>query len=150
MGEHGVGKRSLATQLHAQSNRSKRSFKEVPCGAASTQELLSALRNEGTVYLSEVGDLSLPFQEVVMNSCFQQQTPHCRLLCESSRELQDEVRSRRFREDFFYRISTVTLTIPPLRHRKAEIVSIADGLIARYSKQFDRPGQLLAPRSLVS
>jgi DNA-binding NtrC family response regulator len=47
------------------------------------------------------------------------------------------------REDFYYLVSTVTLRISPLRCRKAEILSITDGLLAQYSKQFDRPKPVL-------
>ncbi|MFY9853691.1 MAG: helix-turn-helix domain-containing protein [Terracidiphilus sp.] len=47
------------------------------------------------------------------------------------------------REDFYYFVSAVTLQVPPLRCRKAEILPIADELLAQYSKQFDRPKPVL-------
>ena len=72
-----------------------------------------------------------------------EQAPTCRLLCGSSRDLAEEVKSWRMREDFYYLVSAVTLRIPPLRCRKAEILSIADELLTQYAKQFDRPKPVL-------
>jgi DNA-binding NtrC family response regulator len=59
-------------------------------------------------------------------------------LCGSSRDLAEEVKAWRIREDFYYLVSAVTLLIPPLRCRKPEILTIADDLLTQYSKQFDR------------
>ena len=143
VGEYGVGKRSVAEQIHAQSNRGRRTFEEIQCSDTNEQELSSALSNQGTVYLAEVGDLSLILQELVIHSHFHQPTQTCRLLCGSSRELQEEVRLCRVREDFSYLISSVTLRIPPLRCRRSEILSIAEHLLTQYSRQFNRPKPLL-------
>jgi len=66
-----------------------------------------------------------------------------RLLCGTSRELSGEVKSGRMREDLYYLVSAVTLRLSPLRCRKSEILSIADDLLAQYSKQFDRPKPVL-------
>ncbi len=140
VGEHGVGKRSIAAQIHADSNWSRSAFIEIRCGETNAQALLAALSTKGTVYLAEIGDLSLPLQELILNAKFgPEQGQTCRLVCGSSRELQDEVRLWRMREDFYYFVSTVTLRIPPLRCRKSEILLIADELLTQYSKQFDRP-----------
>jgi hypothetical protein len=64
-------------------------------------------------------------------------------LCGSSRDLAEEVKAWRIREDFYYLVSAVTLLIPPLRCRKPEILTIADDLLTQYSKQFDRPKPIL-------
>lgn len=140
VGERGVGKRFIASEIHAHSNRSRSTFKELRCGETNAQALSAALSTKGTVYLAEVTDLSIPLQELILNAnarSEQQQT--CRLVCGSSRELQDEVKSWRLREDFYYFVSAVTLRIPPLRCRKSEILTIADELLTQYSEQFDRP-----------
>jgi len=144
LGEHGVGKRSIAAQIHAQSNRSRSAFTEIRCGEINAQALQEALSSNGTVYLIEITDLSLSLQEFIVNTHFRsEQAQTCRLLCGSSRELLDEVKSWRMREDFYYLVSAVTLRIPPLRCRKSEILSIADELLTRYAKQFDRPKPVL-------
>jgi two-component system response regulator AtoC len=143
-GEHGVGKRSVAAQIHAQSHLSRSTFTEIQCTDTDAQNILSALSSRGTVYLSEIGDLSLPLQELIIDSYFHsEQAKSCRLLCGTSRELLVEVKTWRMREDFYYLVSAVTLRIPPLRCRKSEILSIADALFTQYCKQFDRPRPVL-------
>jgi DNA-binding NtrC family response regulator len=140
VGEHGVGKRSIAAQIHAESNRSRSALKEIRCVEADARALRSALSGKGTLYLSEVADLGHSLQEMILNASREPgQKQACRLVFGSSRELQDEVKSWRMREDFYYFVSRVTLRIPPLRCRKAEILTIADVLLTQYSKQFDRP-----------
>jgi DNA-binding NtrC family response regulator len=144
LGEHGVGKRSTAEQIHTHSNRSRNAFKEIRCTETNAQALQTAFSTNGTVYLIEITDLSLSLQEFIVHTYFRsEQAQTCRLLCGSSRELLEEVKSWRMREDFYYLVSAVTLRIPPLRCRKSEILSIADELLTRYSKQFDHPKPVL-------
>jgi two-component system, NtrC family, response regulator AtoC len=144
VGEHGVGKRTIAAQIHVQSHRSRSNFTEIPSAAADAQSILSAFSTKGTVYLAEIADLSLALQELIIDTYFHsEQTQNGRLLCGTSRELIEEVRSSRMKEDFYYLVSTVTLRISPLRCRKSEILSITDDLLAQYSKQFDRPKPVL-------
>ncbi len=144
VGEHGVGKRSIAAQIHAQSHRSRSNYAEIPSADADAQTILAAFSTKGTVYLTEIGDLSLDLQELIISNYFRSdQTPNSRLLCGTSRELVEEIKSSRIREDFYYLISPVTLRISPLRCRKSEILSIADALLTQYSKQFDRPKPVL-------
>lgn len=144
VGEHGVGKRFTAAQIHLQSRRSRNSYRELSCLELDAQTILSALSTTETVYLIEVADLDLSLQELLIRTSFLSGEPqNCRLLFGSSRELPEEVKSLRMREDFYYLISAVTLRIPPLRHRKSEILVIADALLTQYSKQFDRPRPVL-------
>jgi len=143
-GENGVGKRSLAAQIHARSHRSRGVFTEIQSAECSAQEVLSAFAAGGTAYLSEIGDLSLELQGLIIDSYFHSdQAQFSRLLCGTSRELQEEVKSWRMREDFFHLISAVTLRISPLRCRRSEILSLADKLLTQYSRQFDRPKPVL-------
>ncbi|MGB0080459.1 MAG: sigma 54-interacting transcriptional regulator [Terracidiphilus sp.] len=144
VGEHGVGKRSIAAHIHAQSHRSRGDYMEVASANADAQTILSAFSTKGTVYLTEIGDLSLALQELITEAYFHSgQMQNCRLLCGTSRELIEAVRASRMREDFFYCISALTLRIPPLRCRRSEILLIADDLLTQYSKQFDRPKPVL-------
>ena len=144
LGEHGVGKRTIAAQIHAHSNPFRGAFKEIRCSDTNAEVLREALSENGTVYLIEITDLSFSLQELMVNTYFRsEQAQTCRLLCGSARELHEEVKSWRMREDFYYFLSAVTLRVPPLRTRKSEIPSIADELLTRYSKQFDRPKPIL-------
>ena len=144
VGERGVGKRSVAAQIHAHSHLSRSQFTEIRSAEASADEILSALSSKGTVYLAEIADLSLALQELIVDSYFRsKQVQTSRLLCGTSRELSEEVKSWRMREDFYYLVSTVSLRISPLRCRKSEILSISEELLTQYSKQFDRPKPVL-------
>jgi DNA-binding NtrC family response regulator len=144
VGERGVGKRSISLQIHAQSHRSRSGYCEIRSADADAETLLSALSTQGTVYVEEIGDLSLAHQELIINTYFRSgQAQGSRLLCGTSRELLEEVKTWRMREDFYYLVSAVTLRLSPLRCRKSEILSIADDLLTQYSKQFDRPKPIL-------
>jgi len=144
LGEHGTGKRSVAVQIHAQSNLSRSAFHEIHSAEANATSLQSALSTKGTLYLVEITELSLPLQELLVHTYFHsEQAQPCRLLCGSSRDLAEEVKTWRIREDFYYLVSAITLLIPPLRCRKPEILTIADDLLTQYSKQFDRPKPVL-------
>ena len=144
VGEHGAGKRSIAAQIHVQSHRSRSIYTEIHCGDADAQGILSAFSSKGTVYLEEIGDLSLALQELIINTYFHSEQPQSsRLLCGTSRELLEEVKIWRMREDFYYLVSAITLRISPLRCRKSEILSTADDLLTQYAKQFDRPKPVL-------
>ena len=144
LGEHGVGKRSTAEQIHALSPRRRTAYREIRCGDFDADTLLPILSTCGTLYLSEVSTLSLPFQDLLVNFYFRSQhSQACRILFGSSREPFDDVRSLRMNEEFYYLISTVTLRIPPLRCRRYEIPGIADQLMTHYAKQFDRPKPVL-------
>ncbi len=143
-GEHGVGKRSVANQIHAQSRRARALFVEIDCSQATAQAIRSAVSGAGSVYFSEVGDLSLALQDVVLDTCFgARPVRSTRLLFGTSRDLHEEVKSWRLREDLYYHISGLTLQIPPLRCRKSEIPGLTDDLLTQYSLQFDRPKPVL-------
>jgi two-component system response regulator AtoC len=144
VGEHGVGKRSVAAQIHLQSHRSRGLYAEILSSDADAQGILSAFSSKGTVYLAEIGDLSLDLQELIVSTYYHSAEAQCsRLLCGTSRELLEEVKAWRMREDFYYLVSAITLRVPPLRCRRSEILSIADDLLTQYSKQFDRPKPVL-------
>jgi len=145
LGEYGVGKRSVARQLHALSFRHREPYTEVSCADLDEESLLPTLSTNGILHLYEIAELSLPLQELVVQSYLeiQRSSPACRLLLSSSREPVDEVRSQRMKEQFYFFASAVTLRIPPLRCRKLEIPAIVDELMTQYAAQFDRPKQVL-------
>jgi DNA-binding NtrC family response regulator len=144
VGEPGVGKRSIAAQMHSQSAHARGVLVEIASAEASAEAILAALSTRGTVYLAEIGDLSLGLQELLLDVYFHSaQAPTCRLLCGTSRELLEEVKTWRMREDFYYRVSAVSLRLSPLRCRKSEILSIAEELLTQYASLFDRPKPIL-------
>lgn len=143
-GERGVGKRTVALQVHAQSHRNRAVFNEIQAADCNAQSILDALSTRGTLYLAEVGDLKTELQQLIVDRyCLAEQDHAVRLLCGTSRELLEEVASCRMREDFFHLVSAITLRISPLRCRKSEIPMISDELLTQYSRQFDRPKPVL-------
>jgi len=144
VGEHGSGKRSVATQIHAQSHHSRHQLIEIQSDMADERMLETAFAAKGTLYLAEVGGLSQDLQSLTIERYFHSpEAQRGRLICGTSREPFGDVKSGKMREDFYYLVSAVTLRISPLRCRKAEILAIADDLLTQYSKQFDRPKPLL-------
>jgi DNA-binding NtrC family response regulator len=149
VGERGVGKRTAAMEIHAQSRRSRQPFREFSCPELDSHTIQSISELNGTVYMAEVGGLSLTLQDHLTEGYFRSgQTQNCRLLFSSSRELHADVKTLHMREEFFYLISAITLRISPLRLRKREILSIAEGLLAHYSQQFDRPKPALSQETI--
>jgi len=144
VGEHGSGKRTVVAQIHAQSHRSRCLLTEIHSDAADAEVLEAAFSGKGTLYLAEIGELSLDLQNVIISRYFHSpEIQTSRLICGTSRELIGDVKSGKMREDFYYLASAVTLRISPLRCRKSEILALADDLLTQYSKQFDRPKPVL-------
>ncbi len=100
----------------------------------------------GTVFLDEVGDTSPAFQVRLLRVLQEGELRpvgstravpvDVRVIAASHRKLEDEVQAGRFREDLYYRLSAVTLTMPPLRERLADVVPIAQRLLGEVAEQF--------------
>ncbi len=107
--------------------------------------------NHGTLLLDEIGDLPLKMQvkllSVIENRCVlhvggvREIPVDVRILCATHRDLRAEVAAGRFREDLYYRISALTITVPPLRDRPAEILLLA----AMFLRQLAVKSRSLAP-----
>lgn len=100
--------------------------------------------NDGTIFLDEIGDMSQTLQAKLLRvthdgrfsrvgSNVELQT-NARILAATNRNLEEEVKAGRFREDLFYRLSVVELNIPPLRERPEDIVPLASAFIAQLTK----------------
>lgn len=152
LGETGSGKRVTAERIHEMSRRGGQRF-QVLAGFAVSEEQLEVHREglfrEGTVFLEEVNDLNPACQVKLLRTL-----PQCgenghapetaaRLIFGSSMDLEAEVRSGRFREDLYYRISGVCLRLPPLRQRKEDIPYLVSYFLNQYSLEFRRPAPVL-------
>jgi DNA-binding NtrC family response regulator len=100
--------------------------------------------NEGTIFLDEIAELAPPLQakllRITQDGKFQRvgsnreiQT-NARILVATNRNLEDEVKTGRFREDLFYRLNVVELNIPPLRERREDILPLAGKFIEEFAK----------------
>ncbi len=100
--------------------------------------------NGGTIFLDEIADMSAPLQAKLLRvtqegrfnrvgSNLEIQT-NVRILAATNRQLDEEVKAGRFREDLFYRLNVVEINIPPLRERKEDILALASAFIAEFTQ----------------
>jgi two-component system nitrogen regulation response regulator NtrX len=163
-GENGSGKELVARAIHALSARRDGPFVEVNC-AAIPEELIESelfghergaftgavarrrgkfeLADQGTIFLDEVGDMSLKTQAKVLRVLEEQAFERVggketirvdvRVLTASNQNLPDLIAQGRFREDLFYRLSVIPIEVPPLRQRKEDIPPLVEHFIALFS-----------------
>ena len=153
LGETGAGKQATAERIHQMSMHQEGPFQVVPC-ASVTDEMLregtGGLFDEGTVYLEEVADLNALCQEALPALLDAGESGRsARLICGSARDLETEVKSGRFREDTYYRISGVCLRLPPLRQRREDIPSLVNFFLSKYARDFRRPVPYLSPATQI-
>ena len=165
-GESGTGKELVAREIHRRSSRSRMPFVQVNC-AAIPEELIEselfghekgsftgAVRKQtgkfiaadsGTIFLDEVGDMSLRTQAKVLRVLQEGDVEpvgaatvvkvDVRVIAATNKELQDEIRAGRFREDLFYRLSVIPVRTPPLRERRDDIPVLAQHFAALFSQE---------------
>lgn len=114
----------------------------------------------GTVFLDEIGDTSFAFQvkllrvlqegEIRPVGATRSVPINVRVIAATHRDLEQEVRAGRFRQDLYYRLAGMTITMPPLRERPADIVPIAEALLAQASQEMGLLPQRFAPDAMAS
>jgi two-component system response regulator HydG len=112
----------------------------------------------GTLYLSGVGGLGHALQgkllrtlrdrEGALGSTFKQQQPDVRIIASSTRDMVPLLDRNLFREDLFYRLSVLTIQVPPLRERGEDAIALTRHLIARFSYALGRPAPSLSDSAL--
>lgn len=117
-------------------------------GAVKQKKGRFELAHRGTVFLDEIGDLTPSIQarllHVIEYGEFQRVggtdtlRVDVRIIAASNKDLQEEVREGRFREDLFYRLNVMTLTLPPLRTRKEDIHIFADHFLQKHSRMMQK------------
>ncbi len=169
LGENGTGKELVAKAIHHTSPRKDQPFIQVDMGALSEtlfeSELFGHVKGaftdakqhrvgrfkaaeHGTLFLDEMGNLSLAMQKKLLVAIQQQQiTPvgsnrsqkvDIRLICATNASLHHMVSEQRFRQDLLYRINTIELHIPPLRERKEDIPLLTQYFLALYNQKYNR------------
>ena len=147
VGEPGVGKHLVARQIHEASPWREMPLMECDCRISDEATIRQAFRQQGdgrcsasTIYFENLEALGASPQRALL-ACIESDRPQPnwpRVISSGSPDLEIEVRSGRFREDLYYKLSGVCLAIPPLRYRKDEIVEIADQFLDKYATQFNR------------
>ena len=172
-GETGTGKEVIAHTLHKMSLRAKKPFVVFDCGAVPeslieselfghekgsftgaimTRQGLFELAQGGTIFLDELGELSLELQPKLLRVLEQREVRRVgaakaipvdvRVIAATNRKLEEEVRNNRFREDLFYRLSVVRLFLPPLRDRIDDLPLLVKHFLKNSSFNRDLNGNL--------
>ena len=110
--------------------------------------------NRGTLFLDEIGEMPMELQSrllrVLQSGDFNRvgsarsEQVDVRVIAATNRDLESEVEQRHFREDLYFRLSTVTLKVPPLRERKADVVMLADHFLRTYAGKRALPAPRLS------
>ncbi len=124
-------------------------------GAIKDREGLVEFADCGTLFLDEIGDMSLAVQAELLNVIEQKafrrvgesrtRTSDFRLISATNRDIFEDIRAARFRQDLYYRISTLTITMPPLRERIEDLPLI----ISEISAELGLPQQAISPGALT-
>ena len=178
-GETGTGKDMVAETIHQASNRAKGPFAKINCGALPDTLLESELfghqkgaftgavenkpgriqlANNGTLYLTEIGDLPLPLQvklltflddkEVFPLGSIKGFSADVRIIAATHRNLEQMVRSSRFRKDLLFRLNVIRLHLPPLRERHGDVQLLLDHFLNTLSAQLSKKTLTLSPKAL--
>lgn len=178
-GESGTGKELVAKAIHYNSARKDRSFVTLNCGAipenlleselfghmkgsftgaiANKRGLLEMAEN-GTLFMDEIGELSLPLQvkllRVIQERDFKRVggtediKVDVRIISASNQDLQQKVAQGGFREDLFYRLNVIQIKLPPLRERKEDIPLLLHHFVGKYSTETGKKIAGVSPEAL--
>ncbi len=178
-GENGTGKELVARTIHQLSDRSDQPLIDVNC-AAIPDELIESelfgheknavrgsstkkrgkfeLANSGTIFLDEIGDMSLKTQAKILRALQEQKFQRVggsrvlnvdvRVVAASNKNLAEEIEKGTFREDLYYRINVIPIEVPPLRHRWEDIPLLAEAFLDHYSQQSQSPRKKITDAAL--
>jgi transcriptional regulator with GAF, ATPase, and Fis domain len=163
-GETGTGKELVAEEIHRNSHRSEGPFIVFDCGAVPRDLIESSLfghvkgaftgaitdrrgafaeANGGTVFLDEIGELSLDLQPTLLRVLDKRavrrvganhyENIDVRVVAATNRDLREEVAAKNFREDLYYRLAVIRVALPPLRERGVDIPVLAEHFVRSFS-----------------
>ena len=118
-------------------------------GATNARSGYFEVADGGTIFLDEVGELPLTTQvrllRVLENGEFikvgssKVQKTNVRIVCATNLNMQDAIKKGKFREDLFYRLSTVEISLPPLRERKEDITLLFRKFASDFAQKYKMP-----------
>jgi DNA-binding NtrC family response regulator len=127
-------------------------------GAVARKEGRFELADGGTLFLDEIGEISPAVQVKLLRVLQQREFERVggtqtikvdvRIVAATHRDLAAEVKTGRFREDLFYRLNVVSVTLPPLRERKSDIPALVSHFLEKYGDSYGKPVKGLAPGTL--
>jgi PAS domain S-box-containing protein len=168
-GETGTGKELVARAIHAASRRQDKPLITVNCaaipaalmeseffghekgaftGATQKREGCFALADHGTIFLDEIGELSLDLQAKLLRvlqegeftpvGAAQLRNVDVRVIAATNRDLKQAVKDGRFRDDLYYRLNVFPIEVPPLRERTDDIILLASAFAAKFAQRLGR------------
>lgn len=127
-------------------------------GASSDRRGRFALAGKGTIFLDEIGDTAPEFQSKLLRvlqeheyypvGAERREVTEARVIAATHRDLEELVAAGEFREDLYYRLRVLEITVPPLRDRLSDIPLLAEHLVRKASHTVGRPTQVLAPETV--
>jgi transcriptional regulator with GAF, ATPase, and Fis domain len=178
-GESGTGKELVARAIHRNSTRSNQPLVTLNCTALSPALLESELfgykrgaftgayadskglfekASGGTMFLDEIGDMSLEIQAKLLRTLqtgeiravgdMHTRTVSVRIIAATNRNLETAIREGSFREDLFYRINTFSITLPPLRERIEDIPFLAEFFLQRARAKVNKRVEFISADAL--
>jgi len=168
-GESGTGKELIAQAIHQQSDRKDQPFVVINCGgipetlmeselfghkkgsftgATHDKKGLFEIAHKGTIFLDEIGEISLPIQVKLLRAVQERVfkpvggnddiSVDIRIVSATNKTLEKEVINGNFREDLFYRLNVIEIKVPPLRERKTDLKTLAQHFLEKYSKEMGK------------
>jgi DNA-binding NtrC family response regulator len=168
-GESGSGKERVARAIHKASPRRSEIFQAVNCAAINENLLESELfghekgsftgahvqkkgqfeiADRGSLFLDEIGDLSVPMQAKILRVLQEREVMRVggarpikvdvRVIAATNRDLEAMVKDGRFREDLYYRLNIIPINLPPLRNRRDDIAILIEFFISKHSRNSPR------------
>jgi two-component system, NtrC family, response regulator GlrR len=168
-GESGTGKELIAKAIHLASNRKYKPFVALNCAAIPETLLESKLfghekgaftgatqsargsftqAHTGTIFLDEIGDMSLTIQAKVLRVLQERQfypvgsekivDVDVRVIVATNKDLEEEVKKSLFRSDLYYRIHVIPIYLPPLRERKEDIQPLVEHFLKKYNQRMKK------------
>ncbi len=166
-GANGTGKELVAHWLHQKSNRASAPFIAVNCAAIPSELIESELfghekgaftsankqrqgkfeqANGGTIFLDEIGDMSLSAQAKVLRALQEHKITRVggdkdikvdvRVLAATNKDLRKEIEANKFREDLYHRLSVILIQVPPLKDRKEDIPLLVDRFLEDIAHEY--------------
>jgi formate hydrogenlyase transcriptional activator len=181
LGETGTGKELLAALVHQRSTRRARQMVRVNCGAIPATLIESELfgrekgaftgalarqigrfelADQSTLFLDEIGDLSLEVQIKLLRALEEREIERLgsprtirvdtRIIAATHRDLEQRIVEGTFREDLYYRLNVFPVVVPPLRERGADVDLLAWHFIAQFAKAFGKRVDAIDDDSLLA
>jgi len=178
-GQSGTGKELIARAIHFNSLRRDKQFLPVDCavlsenlleselfghirgsftGAVTTKPGLFEVADEGTVFLDEVGNISLSIQAKLLRVLQEREfTPvggtkskkvDIRLIAATNKDLEKMIKEETFREDLYYRINIVPISLPTLKERQEDIPLLAAHFLKKYSEEMGKTIKGFGPAAM--